>query len=125
MSNLPNLPSTDSADATKKYFDNYFVKNLSFTSNQVDAVTAFFEKRGFDKEAAISVASILLYQAKIDNVKVFQLLDTLGGLDPVDLSTVVTQVLNAARGRTSEIGFKIQTTNEYSEARNIENFDNI
>lgn len=118
MSNIPTT-STDSADKTKKYFNTYFSQQLSFTSNQLDAVIVFFEKRGFEKQAAINVAGVLLQQAKIDNVKVFELLDTLKGYDTLELSAVVTQILNASRSRTSELGYKLQQDNPYSEKRNI------
>ena len=120
MSNLPNssIP-TDSSTKTKKFFNDYFNKKLSYSSNQVDAVIAFFQKRGFGEESSISVASVLLKQAKIDNVKVFELLDTLKGFDEVQLSTVVTQILNASRARTSELGYKIPDPQEITEQRNI------
>lgn len=119
MNNLPNTSSTDSADLSKKYFNNYFSKELSFSSNQVDAVISYFEKRGFEREASIGVASVLLQQAKIDNIKVFELLDTLKGYNDVQLSSVVTQILNSNRSRTSDLGYKIQEPKEATEQRNI------
>lgn len=120
MSNIPSSQvSTDSSTKVKKYFNDYFNKNISYSSNQVDAVIAFFVKRGFGEDSSISVASVLLKQAKIDNVKVFALLDTLKGLTEVQLSTVVTQILNASRARTSELGYKISEPAETSEQRNI------
>ena len=36
-SNLPTQ-SADSADGTKKFFDQYFTESISYPSNQVDAV---------------------------------------------------------------------------------------
>lgn len=120
MSNLPNSNiAKDSSTKVKKYFNDYFNKELSYSSNQVDAVIAFFKKRGFGEDSSISVASVLLKQAKVDNVKVFELLDTLKGLTEVQLSTVVTQILNASRARTSELGYKIPEPAEVSEQRNI------
>ena len=50
----------------KKYFDNYFTKQLSFPSNQVDATIAFFEKRGFSPQSAASVSAILLKTGPIN-----------------------------------------------------------
>ena len=119
MSNIPITTSTDSAESTKKYFNNYFNAEISFNSNQVDAVVSFFQKRGFDTEAAISVACIILKQAKVDNVKVFELLDTLKGYNELQLSSIVTQILNASRARTSELGYKIPDVKEATEQRNI------
>jgi hypothetical protein len=118
MTSLPKAPTT-SEKRTTEFFDKYFTKKLSFPSNEVDAVIGFFEKRGFEKTAAISTGTILLEQAKIDNVNVFQLLDTLKGLNEVQLSTVVAEVLNYNRDATSTLGFKRTETVEKLEKRNI------
>ena len=117
--NLPSQGTTDSADEVKAFYDEYYTKPLSFPSNQVDAVVGFFESRNFDKSASIAVASILLKQAKLDDVNVFELIDTLKGLQEVQLSAIVTEVMNASRDRVSTIGFKIDNTIDQVESRNI------
>ena len=103
----------------KKYFDNYFTKPLSFPSNQVDATIAFFEKKGFSPQSAASVSAILLKQAKLDNIKIFELLDTLGSVESPVLSKVVLEVINANGQRTSELGVKTDTIINTTESRNI------
>jgi hypothetical protein len=105
-SNLSSEKQPDSSSETKEFFDKYFVESVSYPSNQVDAVVGFFEKRGFDKSAALSVSSVLLQQSKIDNINVFELLDTLKGLENRQLSIVVTQVLNVNRSKISTLGFR-------------------
>lgn len=119
MSSLPIKNETSSDKKVTQVFDNYFNKTLEFTSNEVDAVVAFFQKRDFDKAAAISTATVLLNQAKIDNIKIFELLDTLKGLDNLQLSAVVTEILNYNRLSTSVLGYKITDTTEKVESRNI------
>jgi hypothetical protein len=109
----------DSANETKQFFDRYFVDNISYPSNQVDAVIGFFKKRGFDDTAANSVAAILLQQAKVDNVNVFKLLDTLKGLENRQISSVVAQVLNANRSKISTIGYRNTEKQTPLETRNI------
>ena len=101
MSSLPTSPKSSEQNVTE-FFDNYFNEKLAFPSNEVDAVIGFFEKRGFEKNSAISTATVLLNQAKIDGVKIFELLDTLKGLDNVQLSSVVTEVLNLSLIHISE-----------------------
>jgi hypothetical protein len=116
-----NIPVTQLNNATlvKTFFDNLTKTPMSFPAGQIDAVVAFFVKRGFDKTGAGSVAIVLLKQARTENVNVFTLLDTLKGLTDVQLSQVVAQVLNASRDRTSLLGYrKSPTTNTY-ESRNI------
>jgi hypothetical protein len=117
--NLPKEQSTDSAGETKEFFNQYLTQSTSYPSNQVDAVIGFFENRKFEKSAAIAVATSLLQQAKIDNVNVFVLLDTLKGLTQVQLSDIVANVLNYNRQKISTLGFKVQSKFEKTEKRNI------
>jgi hypothetical protein len=123
MSTTLNLPkvttSNDSADQVKNFFDRYFQHQVTFPSNQIDAVLGYFLKRGFQEEAAKSTSIVLLNQARIDNIPVFQLLDTLNGLTDVQLSQVVTEVLNIYREKSSALGFKIIQIEETIESRNI------
>lgn len=118
MSSLPKKETT-SEGRTTEFFDKYFTKKISFPTNEVDAVIGFFLKRGFDKTAAQSTSTVLLEQAKIDNVNIFTLLDTLKGLNEVQLSTVVAEVLNYSRDSTSSVGFKRTATVDKIEKRNI------
>lgn len=117
--NLPIQESTDSAAEVKLFYNEYFSKPLSFPSNQVDAVVGFFESRDFDRSAAVAVSSVLLRQSKLDGINVFELIDTLKGLQEVQLSAIVTEVMNANRDRISTIGFKLENNQEQVEARNI------
>ena len=120
MSSLPkDKPNNFDDKGVTKFFDTYFSKNISFPTSQVDAVVTFFTKRGFDKTAAISVATVLLQQSKIDEVNIFKLLDTLTGLNEVQLSAIVTEVLNYNRPKTSTLGFKRAESADKIEKRNI------
>jgi hypothetical protein len=120
MSTIEDLQQPeDSADKTRLLFDRYFTKQLSYPSNQVNAVVGFFEKRGFDKLASTSVASVLLQQAKTDGANVFELLDSLKGFDKVKLSNLVTAVLNANRSKVSKLGYREPSNLDNLEARNI------
>mgnify|MGYP000235617712 CR=1 FL=1 len=118
-SSLPNEKFTDSNQFVKEFFDRYYTKSLEFPANEVDAVIAFFRKRGFEEASANSVATVLLQQAKIDGVKVFTLLDTLTGLEDVKLSSLVTEILNYSRTKTSTLGYRVQSTTNFVESRNI------
>jgi len=118
-SNLPPKPTTDNQENTKKLFNTFYKKQLTYPANEVDAVIGFLEERGFEKEAARSTGAVLLQQAKIDNIKVFELLDTLKGLDKIQLSFAVAQVINFNRQKISALGFKVDNTTSPIEARNI------
>lgn len=114
--------TTDSQESSKEvrqFFDKYFRHQITFPTNQVDAVIGFFMKRGFEEQAAKSTAIILLNQARLDNVNVFQLLDTLKGYTEVQLSQIVTEIVNAYREKTSLLGYKIFEEKETLDSRNI------
>ena len=120
-----NLPQEQSASGNgnnqevRALFDKFFLHQITFPSNQIDAVLGFFLKRGFDDEAARSTGIVLLNQARLDNVNVFELIDTLKGLTDVQLAKVVTEVLNSYREQTSTLGYKVITSVDTYESRNI------
>ena len=117
--NLPPSLTSDSSEEVRSFFDRYFQHQITFPSNQIDAVIGYFVKRGFQEQAAKSTAIVLLNQARGDNVSVFKLLDTLKGLTDIQLSQVVTEILNIYRERSSMLGFKVIKTDETTESRNI------
>jgi hypothetical protein len=120
MSSVTNtINNPDSASETKQFFDRYFTKPISFTSNEVDSVVAFFTKRGFEKDSAVTIASILLQQAKVENKKIFTLLDTLEGLDEVKLNQLIAAILNNNRSKISILGYKRDSQVETAENRNV------
>lgn len=118
-SNLPSRQSADSGDEVKNFFDKFFLHQITFPSNQIDAIVGFFMKRGFDDSAARSTAIVLLNQSRLENVNPFQLLDSLKGLTDAQLSSVVTEVLNVYRDKRSSLGYKLTVLEETTESRNI------
>jgi len=120
-SSLP-IDSTSNKSNDKKvnqFFDTYFTKKLEFSTNEIVAVRGFFEKRRFSKPAADAVSLVLLQQAKIDNVKVFSLLDTMKAYSTNQLSELVTEVLNHNRLNTSILGTKKVNRQSTVENRNV------
>jgi len=119
INNLPSADAVDSSGEVKQFFDKFFVHEVSFPSNQIDAVLGFFLKRGFDVNSARSTGIVLLNQARLDNVNVFELIDTLKTLTDVQLSQVVAQVLNEYREKVSVLGYRIAPIADSFESRNI------
>ena len=107
--NLPKSISNKEEDV-KRYFNTYYQKQLAYPSNEVDAVIGFLESKGFGTSAAQSTGAVLLQQAKIDNIKVFELLDTLKGLEKLQLSYAVASVINFNREKISTMGFRVDNT---------------
>lgn len=113
-SNLPLSKSNDSADAGRVYFNNYYQQGYTVSSDVLNSTIAFFTFNGFDQIAAESIATVLISQAKAQNVNVNSILDTLKKLDGIQLSSLVQQILNSNRLRISTLG---------SRQSNIENID--
>jgi hypothetical protein len=114
------LPSEKDYENTLVFFNNFYnSSSVSYTQNEVDAVVGYFLKRGFEQVAAVNTGGVLLEQAKRDNVPVFKLLDTLEGINEVQLSNIVAQIINANRRKTSSIGYKQQSENQLFDQRNI------
>lgn len=107
-------------ELTPEYFNNFYNLEISYNPSEVDAVIGYFLKRGFEKVSAINTASVLLQQAKIDNLNVQELIDTLKGVTDVQLSLIVAQILNLNRSKTSVLGFRdITSQTELFEQRNV------
>jgi hypothetical protein len=118
--NLPSETTTGNAAVdVKQFFDKFYVNKISFPADEIDAVVGFFLKNGFDIESARSTSIVLLNQARVDNINVFQLVDSLKVLTDVELSQVVAQVLNAYREKISLLGYRIAPLVNTYEARNI------
>lgn len=112
--------SNSKVELTPEYFNTYYDLEISYNPSEVDAVIGYFLKRGFEKTSAINTASVLLQQAKIDEINVQELIDTLKGVSDVQLSLIVAQILNLNRSKTSVLGFRDETTqSELFDQRNI------
>jgi succinate dehydrogenase flavin-adding protein (antitoxin of CptAB toxin-antitoxin module) len=111
----------DNSEDQKKYFNNYFKTQINYNASEVDAVIGHFLKRGFEKLSAINTASVILQQADIDEVPVFQLLDTLSGTTDVQLNNIIAQILNLNRQKTSLLGYRSKSVDELFDQRNIIN----
>lgn len=117
-SSLPTEKKTDRANDTSKLLNRYYNQEIYYTPSEVDAAIGYFQKRGFDQVAAVNTAAIILQQAGVDKIPVFELIDTLKGINDVQLSNVIAQILNLNRSSCSTIGYKI-TTPDLIEQRNI------
>jgi hypothetical protein len=110
--NLPPPLIEDSAQATKLFFDSYGEAPLEFPANDVEAAISFFQNRGFDRDASEVTAMTVLKQAKLDNIPIFQLIDTLSKLDETNLSALIGEILNNNRPSTSMLGFKFKSSDQ-------------
>jgi hypothetical protein len=119
MNNLLSKPITDSARATQLFFSRYGQAGKEFKPDDVSSTIAFFQNRGFEDDAAILTALNVLKSAKQSRRPIFELLDTLTGLDGVQLSVIVSRILNQNRLPISSLGFRLNVNTTESVSRNI------
>jgi hypothetical protein len=117
--NLPSNVVEDSASATKLFFDEYGQAPLEFLATDVESAVGFFQRQGFDRDAAEITAMVVLRQAKFENIPVFKLIDQLKSLDGMKLSALVGEILNNNRPSSSALGFKMGKVEDNLKTRNI------
>lgn len=106
--NLPIEQIEDSAAGTKLFFDGYGEAPLEFSANDVDTTIAFFTGKGFEKDSALVISTVLLKQAKLEGIPVAQILDTIKQFETSELSQLVAEILNNNRIPTSTLGFRTE-----------------
>jgi|TARA_B110000444_G_C18600486_1_gene482825 hypothetical protein len=119
-----NLPPKDKDELQKtveKLKTTSYETDYEFNAGEYDSTIAFFVKRNFSRVAAESTAYAILSQAKIDNIKPQQILDSLTYATPTLLSELLTIILNANRYKSSRLGVRKTLTTKETVSRNIIN----
>ncbi len=117
--NLPLPEIADSAENTKVFFNTYGTPDIEFNAVDVDAAVSFFTSRGFEQDAALITASVILKQAKVDEMPVRELLDTLKTFEGIQLSALIAEILNNNRTPISTLGFRQRSVRPDQISRNI------
>lgn len=119
-SNYTNLPITiNQKSKTVKAFEDYQNLPSGIDPNVYAAMTGYFTSRGFEELAAELLSETIILQAKTDGYNPMEILDTLKGLNQLELSAIVAEILNYNRYKSSSLGYipDIPTNPEIS--RNI------
>lgn len=109
----------DSTKSTIQIFDAYSTAPFTVEAATYDAMVGFFESRGFGEDSAQSFSYIILKQAYVDGHNPFQLIETLKGLEDIELSNLITELLNYNRYKTSSLGTASPFTPLEEVSRNI------
>lgn len=121
-SNLPPVATpTDSNQAydTVSAMDNYYASPIELNSTVLAAMKAYFAGRGFDEVAAESITLTIMTQAYNDGFNPMKILDTLKGLSNIELSGLVSEILNYNRFKSSSLGYARGFTPNPEIQRNI------
>jgi len=120
-SSYTNIPiNTSDASATVQAFDAYYSKPLELDAGIYTAMTSFFTSRGFEKIAADNITMVIMKQSKIDGYNPMKILDTLRGLDSVEISALVSEIINYNRFKTSFLGYALAFNPNQQVVRNIQ-----
>jgi len=117
--NLPPKQKDDLDKTIEKLTTSNYETDYQFSAGDYDSTIGFFVKRGFSRTAAESTAYAILSQAKIDNVRPQEILDSLTNADPALLSELITIILNANRYKSSRLGVRQTLTTKETVNRNI------
>ena len=117
--NYSNIPVNKSQDSTVQAFDSYTNTPVEINPSVLAAMKGYFTNRDFDEVAAESIAVTIIRQAKQDNYNPMQILDTLKGLDNVQLSGLVSEILNYNRFKSSSLGYAQKSQPNPEILRNI------
>jgi hypothetical protein len=117
--NLPKKELDSLGKSIKNLTSTQYEEKFEFNQNELDAAIGFFVRRGFDRGPAEDVATVILRQSKIDSVPSQEILDQLTKASPVELSELITVVLNANRFKSSRLGVRNQQVTKNYISRNI------
>jgi hypothetical protein len=117
--NIPYVKTSNGNDNTIQVFSSYYSQPLELNAGVFDAMVGFFTSKGFDNNAAQSIAVTIIAQAKTDNYNPMTVLDSLKGLDAPTLNALVTEVINHNRFKTSFLGYSTTFTSVSEVARHI------
>ena len=118
--NYSNIPvSSSNQDKTVQSFDAYGTRPVEMNATVLAAMKGFFTSRDFGEVAAESIAVTIIRQAVQDGYNPMQILDTLKGIDTVQLSAIVSEILNYNRFKSSSLGYAQPFRPNPEIARNI------
>ena len=117
--NLPPKDSDSINDTIQKLTTSNYQTDYEMNTSDYDACIAFFVKRGFKRASAESTAYVILAQAKIDNISPQEILDKLNNASEIQLSELITIILNANRYKSSRLGVRQTLTTSGTVSRNI------
>ena len=113
MSSPSNIRTVDltnnSSTPSQQYFNNYFLGGLNVTSNQNDAVTAYFQKiTNGNTQAAQILASTVIYTAISQGSDPMSIIQQFQAVPPGQLTLYLAMFLNLNRVGTSLVGINNQ-----------------
>ncbi len=119
-SNLPpKTTSGSSSDLTNKNLNLYIDLPIQLDNETLTAMKGLLSSKGFSPESAENISITIMMQAKRDNFNPMNVLDSMKGLGEIEMSQLVSEILNFNRFKTSVLGSVQATTPVDVVKRNI------
>lgn len=117
--NYTNLPSEKSSPKTLQEFQGYQNVKPSTDPSVYNAMIGFFTSRGFDTSAAELISETVMFQAKTDGYSAQQIIDGMKSLNELEISSLVAEILNYNRFKSSSLGYSPEYQSNPEVSRNI------
>ena len=117
--NLPPKESDGLNETIQKLTTSTYETGYEMNPNDYDACIAFFVRRGFKRASAETTAYVIMTQTKIDSVSPQEILDKLNKASEIQLSELITLILNANRYKSSRLGVRQTLATKELVSRNI------
>jgi hypothetical protein len=103
--NIPPKQSLgSSSDLSNTNLNQYNDLPIELHNDTLIAMKGLMSNKGFSEESAESIAITIMMQAKRDGFNPMNVLDTMENLGNVELSQLVSEILNFNRFKTSVLG---------------------
>lgn len=114
-SNVTSVNLSNNASTTaQQYYNNYFLGTLNVSSNQNDAVNAYFQSITDNPQAAQVLASTVVYTAISQGINPMSIVQQFQEIPSGQLSLYLAMFLNLNRVGTSLVGVNNQpVVNKY------------
>lgn len=123
-SNIP--PDAEpTSNSTVKEFDNYQSQTVELDTAVFNAMKGFFTNKGFGEVSAESITTTFMIQSKQDGYNPMQILDIMKGLNSLELSGLVAEILNYNRYKSSSLGYSQKFIPNQEVLRNIIDIPNF
>jgi hypothetical protein len=100
----PKQLSGSSSDLSNKNLNQFNDVPVQLHNETLTAMKGLLSNKGFSEESAENISITIMMQAKRDNFNPMNVLDSMRSLGNIELSQLVSEILNFNRFKTSVLG---------------------
>jgi hypothetical protein len=100
----PKQAAGSSSDLSNKNLNQFNDVPVQLHNETLTAMKGLLSNKGFSEESAENISITIMMQAKRDSFNPMNVLDSMRSLDNIELSQLVSEILNFNRFKTSVLG---------------------